>query len=121
MSKILTPFGAYLHKWKIDNGVTDAVFCKAVHINRTNMNLIEHGKRELKLHETFSILKFIDIPRNLHEGFIDLATSGNKTMTVDLTNLNNEKRVVAYYFATTLDKFDTVDINKIYNVIKPKL
>lgn len=118
MSVNLTPFGAYLRKWKIDNSMTNKAFAKSVSVSTSIVTLIEFGDREIKMHEVFNILKFLNLDADKTEAFIDLATSTNKTLVMDISTLNTEKRVLSYNFARQLSELSIDNVINISNILK---
>jgi transcriptional regulator with XRE-family HTH domain len=115
---MLTKFGMYLRKLRIDNGELLKDMADKLGVTPSYLSAIETGKRNIPGDWVDKIAALYNLDMIERDQLADTAANSVKSVTLDLENTATPRRETALLFAREFDKVDDSTIKTIRNLLK---
>ena len=117
---MLTAFGKFLRKLRIDALCTMKEMSDGLEISVSYLSAVETGKRDIPKNWIEKIIKFFNLNEQQQ---IELTNSVNDSLTeinFNLSGFSQDKRIAALIFARKLEELDDDEINKLMLTLNKK-
>lgn len=112
-----TEFGKALRKLRIDNDELLKDMALKLEVTISYLSAVENGKREVPEQWIEVLSKQYSLKSNQKQELENLAYKSKKKISIDLNDVDDERKITALAFARRFDSFSDEEINQIYKIV----
>ncbi len=115
---MLTPFGKLLRKLRIDNGLLLKNMADYLGVTSSYLSAVETGKRNIPSDWSAKISSLLNLDEPIRNELEQAILQSQKEIQINLDNLSQQQRDLAFVFARKLDSLDEDEIKKCFKSFK---
>lgn len=115
---MLTSFGRYVRKLRIDGGYLLKNLADYLGVTASYLSAVEMGKRKVPDDWKAKIAEFFSLSQEQISGLEEAIQEAQQELQIDLSTTSKQQRDLAFVFARKLDGLDENEIQDIFRVFK---
>ena len=116
--KMLTDFGRFLRKIRIDCGEILKDMAEKLNVSAAYLSAVEMGKRNIPEQWVNRISELYSLSDEEKSNLNDAADNSAKSITLNFENISNAHKETAILFAREFENVDTETLDKIKKLLK---
>lgn len=119
-TKLITPFGKFCRKLRIDNGELLKDMASKLGVTASYLSAVENGKRKIPLNWLHLISKIYSLNEQQISELKKAIEESQTVIKFDLREFTNEKKDILLAFAREHKNLDSADLEKILKILQGK-
>lgn len=115
--KMLTDFGRFLRKIRIDSGETLKDMAEKLNVSAAYLSAVEMGKRNIPEQWVNKISELYNLSEEEKNNLNKAADNSAKSITLNFDNISNTRKETAILFAREFENVDTETLDKIKKLL----
>lgn len=116
--KMLTDFGRFLRKIRIDCGEILKDMAEKLNVSAAYLSAVEMGKRNIPEQWVNRISELYNLSEEEKSNLNDAADNSAKSITLNFDNISNSHKETAILFAREFENVDTETLDKIKKLLR---
>lgn len=116
--KMLTDFGRFLRKIRIDCGEILKDMAEKLNVSAAYLSAVEMGKRNIPEQWVNRISELYNLSEEEKSKLNDAADNSAKSITLNFDNISNSHKETAILFAREFENVDTETLDKIKKLLR---
>ncbi len=116
--KMLTDFGRFLRKIRIDCGEILKDMAEKLNVSAAYLSAVEMGKRNIPEQWVNRISELYGLSEEEKSNLNDAADNSAKSITLNFDNISNSRKETAILFAREFENVDTETLDKIKKLLR---
>jgi len=116
--KMLTDFGRFLRKIRIDCGEILRDMAEKLNVSAAYLSAVEMGKRNIPEQWVNRISELYNLSEEEKNNLNDAADNSAKSITLNFDNISNSHKETAILFAREFENVDTETLDKIKKLLR---
>ena len=116
--KLLTDFGRFLRKIRIDCGEILKDMAEKLNVSAAYLSAVEMGKRNIPEQWVNRISELYNLSEEEKSKLNDAADNSAKSITLNFDNISNSHKETAILFAREFENVDTETLDKIKKLLR---
>lgn len=109
---MVTQLGIFLRKLRLDSGEIMKDMAKKLGVSSSFLSAVENGKKKMPDSWYDTIVRVYNLNEKEQEDLIKAIEESQKSIEIDLEDLSNEKRRLAFSFARKLENLNEEEVDK---------
>lgn len=114
---MLTDFGRFLRKIRIDSGETLKDMAEKLNVSAAYLSAVEMGKRNIPEQWVNKISELYNLSEEEKNNLNKAADNSAKSITLNFDNISNTRKETAILFAREFENVDTETLDKIKKLL----